>query len=580
MAIGKPGRQLFWAVALLLIVGAGAALLALLLSEPEGPTPPRPQGRLISPDQSLQDELDRAEAGTVLELVADATYRGPLVIRTPGLMLRSRGGRAVIAAQEGDVVRVEASDVQIEGLEVRGGERGIVISGADGVRLLDNLIVDSEIGIEAIQAQGILLQGNEVRGTRFVGITLSRAVSSSEVVGNRLRQSCCIGIRVANSADNLIEANIIEDNPDADVGIEVSLGSGNHLVGNRVISAAPDPRRRFLGIILQSTQENVLEGNVIQGAQLALQEERSRGNVIRGNTIESAVLGMRINLSRGTEIESNTMRDVVQAGIYLLQVEEATLRANVVERAGQFGLQIEFVNRAEITGNTVTQSAVGIMAAFAQGSLLAENVLQGNGWGMAVLRSGGNTISGNRAQGNAHSGMSLLLSSTGNTLTDNDLRANGIGLRLILSPDNRVERNLFTDNKVGVALSHSGGGTLITHNTAHSNDIGVLVEVLSEIPDEETVLSQFRPPLHLPEEGDNEGYRIEENNLISNRQFGLKNMDLKITVPATSNWWGDPSGPGGAGPGKGDHVSSNVSFAPWLEEEVTGMPSPPNDETE
>jgi len=36
------------------------------------------------------------------------------------------------------------------------------------------------------------------------------------------------------------------------------------------------------------------------------------------------------------------------------------------------------------------------------------------------------------------------------------------------------------------------------------------------------------------------------------------------TVDAELNWWGDPTGPGGAGAGTGDPVSANVDFFPWL----------------
>ena len=35
-------------------------------------------------------------------------------------------------------------------------------------------------------------------------------------------------------------------------------------------------------------------------------------------------------------------------------------------------------------------------------------------------------------------------------------------------------------------------------------------------------------------------------------------------VDARDNWWGDASGPSGAGPGSGDAVTTNVDFNPWL----------------
>jgi len=35
-------------------------------------------------------------------------------------------------------------------------------------------------------------------------------------------------------------------------------------------------------------------------------------------------------------------------------------------------------------------------------------------------------------------------------------------------------------------------------------------------------------------------------------------------VDAAGNWWGDPSGPGGAGPGRGDEITGTVAYTPWL----------------
>jgi len=53
------------------------------------------------------------------------------------------------------------------------------------------------------------------------------------------------------------------------------------------------------------------------------------------------------------------------------------------------------------------------------------------------------------------------------------------------------------------------------------------------------------------------------NEIENNVGYGLNNAAVN-TVAATDNWWGDPSGPGGSGPGSGDEVSTKVTFSPWL----------------
>jgi hypothetical protein len=44
---------------------------------------------------------------------------------------------------------------------------------------------------------------------------------------------------------------------------------------------------------------------------------------------------------------------------------------------------------------------------------------------------------------------------------------------------------------------------------------------------------------------------------------------------ATNNWWGEPDGPSGAGPGSGDSVSTNVVFNPFLTSALPGCPTGP-----
>ncbi|HYE95833.1 MAG TPA: T9SS type A sorting domain-containing protein, partial [Rubricoccaceae bacterium] len=58
------------------------------------------------------------------------------------------------------------------------------------------------------------------------------------------------------------------------------------------------------------------------------------------------------------------------------------------------------------------------------------------------------------------------------------------------------------------------------------------------------------------------------NNIEGSGGFGIRIEGEQATggsvVIAPDNWWGDASGPGGAGPGAGDEVSPGVAFTPWL----------------
>jgi len=60
-------------------------------------------------------------------------------------------------------------------------------------------------------------------------------------------------------------------------------------------------------------------------------------------------------------------------------------------------------------------------------------------------------------------------------------------------------------------------------------------------------------------------------NITNNAAYGLFNGDVNFDIEAQNNWWGHSSGPGGAGPGSGDEVSTWVTYSPWLSSPVTSI---------
>ncbi len=68
------------------------------------------------------------------------------------------------------------------------------------------------------------------------------------------------------------------------------------------------------------------------------------------------------------------------------------------------------------------------------------------------------------------------------------------------------------------------------------------------------------------------------NKIIGNATSGVENTDAAV-LDATDNWWGDASGPSGAGPGTGDAVVGNVDFFPWYIDPDCENFEPPYGET-
>jgi len=63
---------------------------------------------------------------------------------------------------------------------------------------------------------------------------------------------------------------------------------------------------------------------------------------------------------------------------------------------------------------------------------------------------------------------------------------------------------------------------------------------------------------------------VNFNNIYGNEDFGVGNFAQNGGIlDATNNWWGSSTGPcrelpNGKWVGKGDKVSANVAFVPWL----------------
>lgn len=122
--------------------------------------------------------------------------------------------------------------------------------------------------------------------------------------------------------------------------------------------------------------------------------------------------------------------------------------------------------------------------------------------------------------------------------------------------DSLIERNTIHDtglNWYGVYITGSASSTpnRIYRNDIYNNDVGIMI--WSTCPSID--LSPYSPG--APE--------VRCNNIYNNPTWGLRNVDTDPTylINAECNWWGDPSGPSGAGSGSGDAVSNNVDYDPW-----------------
>lgn len=229
---------------------------------------------------------------------------------------------------------------------------------------------------------------------------------------------------------------------------------------------------------------------------------------------------------------------------------------------------------ATVTGNIISDNSAGSMYG-------------GGGAGILCIYGGNPVISGNTIIGNSLSGMYSAVGAgiacfesspqiVGNIIIDNANNSNagaGGGIYWFLS------NPIITNNTIMGNYACSGGGIWcgdcqvimksndIRSNTALWYGAGIYCNSASLVIDSCTIANNNGDGVCV--HSSTSSVVIHYTNITGNTGYGVFNDDPSNNIiDAEYNWWGDPSGPGGAGPGTGDSVSQYVDYDPWLEHPV------------
>ncbi len=127
-----------------------------------------------------------------------------------------------------------------------------------------------------------------------------------------------------------------------------------------------------------------------------------------------------------------------------------------------------------------------------------------------------------------------------------------------------VSNSIISGNR-GVASTDgsTSGGILVTTYFPYGQNLANNVLIVNnELTDNTTGVA-------VGFDANDVSVAVINNNNIYGNDYGVTSTGPQ--VDATSNWWGDASGPSGQGPGTGDAVSVYVDFCPWLDDEWDAM---------
>ena len=164
----------------------------------------------------------------------------------------------------------------------------------------------------------------------------------------------------------------------------------------------------------------------------------------------------------------------------------------------------------------------------------------------------------------------------GTTGTPSSYGATGINIGKGTPSNLVISGNVIENihNPDGAAIDHTCGinvwdnGNVIEISNNRISDIkynGILLQYANNVRVKSNNITQCQVGIKIdPYTGAVvSGVTIDHNIIVQNSNYGVDNHDPNI-VNAQNNWWGCNDGPGAIGPGSGDKVSANITFAPWL----------------
>lgn len=292
----------------------------------------------VTPGLSIAEVIRQANAGDVV-LIPRGFYRENILITKP-LVLRGIDRPTISGGEQGDVVRVRATDVTIEGLIIRDSGHDLTLQNA-----------------------GIYIEPGSDRA----------------VVRNNDLTYDLFGLWIEKANDVIVEHNLI--------------------VGKRDLQSA----QRGNGIQLYNTRGAKILDNHISFARDGIYVDVSQQAVFRGNRIHHLRYGTHYMNSNKNMWEDNWSY-LNRGGLALMEVRDQIVRRNVAWGNADHGIMLRTIQDSLVEDNIVIGNGKGLFIYDAEyntlrGNLVAQNRIGAHLWaGSFRNQVDGNDFIGNQEQ--------------------------------------------------------------------------------------------------------------------------------------------------------------------------------------
>ena len=467
----------------------------------------------------------------------------------------SAAGNGINFSNNGDIEAVELRTSTIE----RNGVHGVFVNNTGEFNdssivgntfrnnanhgLFVNHVGANDFAVDGLDFSGNTFTQNGDNGLRI--ITGATDVAGLSFSGDQFAKNTAVGLclgttnqgGIADISFSNVQANENQGGVGTGCPAGVADGSGIELVAtNGGINGVS-----FSGGTIQNNGgfgarlEALGTGDVrsVSASSTSFTQNGTRAPVGRGSGLFAGgrtVQGLSLNSVQATSNNDHGLQAAASNDIQGVEVQGGEYSGNDrnVDSVGD-GINLSAAGNVydvSISGGKASQNSSGI----------AVSIQDRVGRGITIQNN--SEINDNRTNGISITSVRDLsdLMITGNTLIGNSF---GIRLAVSASGSNIRMQNNTVKGRSGTGILLDSDNVSITGCDIRHNDIGIDVRRATN-------------------------NHINGNNIVNNSRYGVSATLAGGVVDAKSNWWGEPSGPGGVGPGIGDAVTVNVDFAPWL----------------
>ena len=287
---------------------------------------------------SISAALHKAKAKDEILIYGKKIYKERLVIQKP-ITLKGVGTPIIDGGQRGDVIKVNADNVTIEGLQIQNSARSSQVD---------------YCGVHVKDAQFVTIRNCVFRKNQF----------------SVMFQNCKNGLIANNNISSYITYNPIMGN-----AVHCWKSDNMHITGNNI-------GHNRDGIYLEFVNNSHIDHNTVSGcARYGLHFMFSHFNVYSSNRFNHNQAGVAVMFAHNVEMINNTF-----------EFNRGT---------SSYGLLIKELQYSTIKGNRFLDNTVGLLIDGGSDLNVHHNVIKNNGWGMRLISASTNdTIVHNNFLGN------------------------------------------------------------------------------------------------------------------------------------------------------------------------------------